>query len=167
MHYEKFLELARKYKGDQANQEYKFLELLIEQEADVLNWKHPRTSYKTWSELLRSEQLCTPTLYQNYKKARSLISDLWIGRFGAYASISIAKLDSATREAILAKVKKWYGEHKVPPTYQRVAMYVRDMGTTTRKTKRDARIQKMRAYILVCQGLLKKHKIPVPKETWT
>jgi hypothetical protein len=166
MNYDKFLDLAQKYKADQARNEVKFLELLVEQEGDVLNWKAPRTPYKSWSELLREEGLCTFTTYRNYKRARQLIPEQWISKLGVYASISISKLDEAQRRTILEQVKKWYGHHKVTPTYQRVSKYVRDLGGSRRKTARSSKVQLMRAYIVKCQGLLKKNKIEVPPETW-
>ncbi len=166
MNYDKFLDLAQKYKADQARNEVKFLELLVEQEADVLNWKAPRTPYKAWSELLREEGLCTFTLYRNYKKARQLLPEQWIQKLGAYASISISKLDDESRRIILEQVKKWYGNHKVTPTYQRVSKYVRDLGGKRRRAVRASKIQLMRAYIIKCQSLLKKNKIDVPPETW-
>src|SRR4051812_26228625 len=112
MNYDKFLELAQRYKADQAHNEVKFLELLVEQEADALNWRKPRTVYATWAELLREEGLCTWTTYSNYKRARQLIPSNWIEKLGVYASISISKLDETNRKTILDQVKKWYGQHK-------------------------------------------------------
>jgi len=166
MNYDRFLELAQKYKADQANNEVKFLELLVAQEEDVLNWKKPRTSYASWAELLREEGLCTWTTYRNYKKARQLLSSGWIEKLGVYASISISKLDETTRKTVFDQVKKWYGQHKVTPTYQRVSKYVRDLGGARRRTAKESKIRLMRTYIVKCQALLKKHKIEVPPETW-
>lgn len=166
MNYDKFLELAQRYKANQAENEVKFLELLVEQEADVLNWKKPRTSYASWGELLREEGLCTWTTYRNYKKARQLIQASWIEKLGVYASISISKLDETERKTILDQVKKWYGAHKVTPTYQRVSKYVRDLGGRRRRTAKESKIRLMQNYIVKCQGLLKKNKIDVPPETW-
>jgi chromosomal replication initiation ATPase DnaA len=166
MEYTKFLSLARKYRTGQTDSEHLFLELLVAQEEQVLDWRKPKSQYDTWSELLQGEGFCTITTYRNYKKARQLIERSWIRRLGVYASVSIAQLDLDTRVTVLTSVKKWYGEHSVAPTYQRVSKYVRDLGKASRKAKSENKVTKMRAYIRVCQDLLKKHKIMIPKETW-
>lgn len=167
MQYSKFIEKARKLKGDQAATEVAFWELLVEQEKDELSWKAPKTPYKTWWALLRGEGLCTWSTYENYKKARALISTSWIKKFGVYASISISKLDADTRDSVFKTTKAWYTNYNVPPTYQRISKYVRDLGRASRMTKRENKIAKMRAYIKKCQALLKKNKIEIPEETWT
>jgi hypothetical protein len=167
MEYTKFLSLVRKYKTGETENEYRYMELLVDQKKDVLNWKKPRTSYETWSELLREEGLCTYSMFQNYEKAKTVIDNTWIRRLGVYASVSLAKLDRTTQAEVLASVKRWYGQHQVAPTYQRVSKYVRDLGLAARKMKVENRVQKMKAYIKVCQRLLKQNRISVPKETWT
>ncbi len=167
MEYSKFLALARRYRGGQTEYEYKYMELLVAQKADRLNWMKPRTRHESWSDLLREEGLCTVSMFNNYEKAKSVIDPLWLKRLGVYPSVSIAQLDQVTRVTILASVKKWYGEHKVAPTYQRVSKYVRDLGRASRKKKTESKLVKMRAYIKACQALLKKNKISIPEETWT
>jgi hypothetical protein len=167
MEYKKFLALARRYRGNETDYEYKYMELLVAQKADRINWKKPATRYDSWSELLKEEGLCTVSMFQNYEKAQGLLEPLWIKRLGVYASVSIAQLSNETRGTVLNTVKKWYGEHKVAPTYQRVSKYVRDLGRASRKKKTESKLVKMRAYIKVCQALLKKNRISVPEETWT
>lgn len=163
MEYSKFLEKARKLKTSQAGNEVEFLNLLVEQENDMLDWKSPKTSYRTWNELLRGEQLVTVTTYTGYKKARERLPKVWIDKLGVYASISISKLNEADRNKILTSVKKWYASHQVAPTYQRVAKYVRDLHP---RKSTESRARKMLSYIRTCQAILRKNKIEVPKETW-
>ncbi len=167
MEYKKFLTLARRYRNSETDYEYRYMELLVTQKADIASWKKPLTKYESWSELLKEEGLCTISMFHNYEKAQSVIDTFWIKRLGVYASVSIAQLNSETRTTVLASVKKWYGEHKVAPTYQRVSKYVRDLGRASRKRKTENKMVKMRAYIKICQALLKKNRISVPEETWT
>jgi hypothetical protein len=162
MEHTKFIALARQYKADQAENEYKFLELLVTQEEDVAAWKN-KTPYKSWGELLREEGLCTITTYRNYKKARQLLSLTWIKRLGVYASISISKLDDDTRDKVLSSVKQWYSQHQVTPTYQRVSKYVRNLGGHVKKTKRENQVRVLKTYIAKCHALLKKNRIPLPQ----
>src|ERR1041384_3679694 len=135
MEYSKFLSLARKYRAGETENEYRYMELLVAQKADVLNWKKPRTSYETWPELLKEEGLCTYSMFKSYEKAKVVLDSVWIKRLGVYASVSIAKLDRETQTEVLSSVKRWYGQHGVAPTYQRVSKYVRDLGRSSRKTK--------------------------------
>lgn len=163
MEYSKFIDRARKLKTSQSGNEVDFLNLLVEQETDILDWKSPKTPYKTWYELLRGEQLTTVTTYTGYKKARERLPKVWIDKLGVYASISLGKLSEADRNKVLTTVKKWYASHQVAPTYQRVAKYVRDLHP---RKQTESRGRKMLAYIRACQAILRKNKIEVPKETW-
>lgn len=163
MEYSKFLEKARKLKTNQSGNEVDFLNLLVEQENDMLDWKHPKTPYKSWYELIRGEQLVTVTTYTGYKKARERLPKIWIDKLGVYASISIGKLGEADRNKILTSVKKWYSAHQVAPTYQRVSRYLRDLHP---RKQTESRGRKMLSYIRQCQSILRKNKIEVPKETW-
>jgi hypothetical protein len=166
MQYAKFIALAQSLKAGQASNEVKFLDLLVDQEADVINWK-TKENYTSWAELLREEGLCTYTTYVSYKKAKEILPSSWIAKLGVYATISLSKLDADQRGKVFDQVKKWYAAHQVAPTYQRVSTYVKNIGGSRRKAKAASKLQKMKTYITKCQGLLKQHKIPVPEVTWS
>lgn len=166
MEYTKFLRTARGLRASQTEYEYKYMELLVDQEADLINWLSPRSPYRSWYDLLRGEGLCTVTTYKNYKRARQHITPLWIEKLGVYPAINIAKLDTDDRDTVLKKVQAWYREYKVRPHYQLVSTFVQGLSRAARKKKSEGKLAKMRAYIKVCQALLKKNKITVPVETW-
>jgi hypothetical protein len=163
MEFVKFIDKARKLKTNQSGNEVDFLNLLVDQEDNILDWKHPRTPYRSWNELLRGEGLCTPSTYTGYKLARERIPVLWIGKLGVYASISISRLGEADRAKVFGSVKKWYSTRQTAPTYQRISRYVKELHP---RKKAPSRAQKMMSYIRTCQSLLRKNKIEVPEETW-
>lgn len=166
MRYDKFLQLAQKYKAGQSSSEVHFLELLVEQEADIINWKD-HTGCKSWAEVLKREGFCTPATYSNYKRARERIPRMWVERFGVHATINIAKLDEGVRDQIFGRVKTWYHSNRMTPTYQRVSTYVKSLGIGTSRRRGSNKVQKMKAYIRRCQALLNKNQIPIPRETWS
>jgi hypothetical protein len=163
MEYSKFLDKARKLKTSQSGNEVAFLDLLVDQEADVLDWKTPKTPYKSFNELLRAEGLCTVTTYSGYKKARERLPAQWINKMGVYASISVSKLNENDRNKVMASVKKWYGTFQVAPTYQRISRFVRELHP---RKQTESKSRKMLTYIRTCQSIMRKNKIDVPKETW-
>ena len=163
MEFSKFIDKARKLKTDQSGNEVAFLNLLVEQESDILDWKHPKTNYRSWGELLRKEGLCTPTTYTGFKLARDRLPAAWINRLGVYASISISRLNETDRTKVFASVKKWYTSRQTAPTYQRISLYVKELHP---RKKTETKQQRMMAYIRTCQALLRKNKIEVPAESW-
>jgi hypothetical protein len=165
MEYTKFLTRARELRANQVSSEHAFLELLIQQEEAVLDWKKPKSKYSSWDDLLRGERFCTLTMYRDYKKARSLITQPWIKKLGVYASVNIARLDDKARQSVMKSVRSWYNEHSVAPTYQLVSQYVKHLDSF-KKAKGPTKMAKMTAYIKICQDLLKRHGIAFPKETW-
>lgn len=165
MQYGRFLARAKTLRATHNANHIKLFELLAQQEEDILDWKWPRSKYYTWAELLKGEGLCTYAAYRQYKKACDILTPEWLHKLGIYPSISLARLSDKDRPEILRRVKRWYTGHRVPPTYQLVSTYVRNVRREL-QPDRLTKVQRMLAYIRACQTLLTSHKIAVPKETW-
>jgi hypothetical protein len=120
--YEAFVRTARKYANSGEEQRLSLMTLLMETEPQTaIWWDNPHKTHR-WDVLLREERLCTPALYRAFKTAAKFLD---VQKFGVYASAALARLPKEHRQSVTRKTLAWIRMHKVPPTYQLVAEYVR------------------------------------------
>jgi len=98
------------------------MKLLLETEPKTVIWWGNPHGTKRWDVLLREERLCTPALYRAFKTASKFLD---VHKFGVYGSAAIGRLPKEHRQIVMKKTLAWIQTHKVPPTYQLVAEYVR------------------------------------------
>lgn len=134
MKYEAFVRTARKYANSGEEQRLSLMTLLIETEPQTAIWWSNPHKTRRWDVLLREERLCTPTLYRAFKAGAKFLD---VRKFGVYASAALARLPKEHRQSVTRMTLTWIKDHRVPPTYQLVAEYVR-------QRKRELGIQKPR-----------------------
>lgn len=174
--YQEFIQAAKDCANRGEEQRLKLMLLLVEYEPKKALWGLNPLGVKTWDSLLREEGLCTPALYHAFKEAVQMRVEVSI--FGVYASTAIVKLEKSDRTVALRRTREWVKQHQVPPTYQRISQYVRqlkdEMGIktpvapATRLRKENARlksrIEEQSTYIEKLKALLREHKVRLPKE---
>lgn len=122
MNYDTFVRTARKYANLGEEQRLSLMTLLVETEPKTaIWWDNPHKTHR-WDVLLREDRLCTPTLYRAFKAASKFLD---VRTFGVYGSAALARLPKDHRQSVTRKTLGWIKAHKVPPTYQLVAEYVR------------------------------------------
>lgn len=175
MNYRDFIRQAKEFANRGENYRVKLMLLLVEYEPQKALWLQNPHGLKTWDMLLRTEGLCTPTLYHAFKQATKLVD---VEVFGVYASVSIARLPKDQRSTVIKRTKEWIGAHKVPPHYQRVVEYVRQLrkdlgirapeGSSVKLRRRVARleaaIETKNDYIGRLVEALRRNGIRPPKE---
>jgi hypothetical protein len=152
------------------------MDLLVETEPRKSIWQDNPEKTTSWNALLREQSLCTPTLYHDFKKAKKLLN---VDIFGVYASVALVKLKVEYRARITNATQRWVEAHKVPPTYQRITKYVRELrkelgirgkpSTPIHAMRHELnslarQLNKAHEYIEVLQASLKTHNIRIPRE---
>jgi len=182
---EGYLARLRQLAGEGERNQVSLMELLMELFEHKELWE-PR--YTAWDDLLREEGFATAHAYEGFVKAFNELGREEVSRLGVKASISLVRLPKATRGKVHNMLNQWLETHQVPPTYQRVATYVKltvgslnkpkgqrskdEQLVSLRATKRDLSAQnralsaaneRLKRHIWKLNGMLKKAKIEPPK----
>ncbi len=175
--YASFIQTAKKFANQGESQRLNLMMLLLDTEPRNSLWQANPNKTVSWDGLLRDEGLCTPGLYHDFKRATSIMK---VTVFGVYASAAIVKIKAQYRPRIIKETQQWINSHRVPPTYQRINKYVRDLkrdlGIRSKPTtpihalrsennrlKRE--LNSAHTYIETLQAMLKKHNLRIPRET--
>jgi len=126
VNYDTFVRTARKYANSGEEHRLSLMTLLIETEPKTVIWHDNPHKTRRWDVLLREERLCTPALYRAFKSGAKFLD---VRKFGVYASAALARLPKEHRPGVTKRTLEWIQTHKVPPTYQLVAEYVRQRKT--------------------------------------
>ena len=174
--YSSFIQTAKKYANQGESQRLNLMMLLLDTEPRKSLWQDNPEQTTSWDALLREESLCTPALFHDFKRATKIVN---VKLFGVYASASIANLKTEYRHRVIRNTQEWISTHRIPPTYQRIGKYVRDlkkeMGIRTKPStpiyalrsennRLVRQLNKANDYIEVLQACLKKNDIRVPRE---
>lgn len=156
MDYPTFVATARSYRKASDRAYVRLMCLLCEIHDTPRVWKdrHP-----TFRDVLRVERICTVSRYEAFRKARSLNLD--VAKLGVEASCLLAKYPPPLRTRALRATYGWISRHKVRPTYQLVAEYVKGLAPPANKRATKA---ELRRYIQVLQKLCLKHGLNFPLE---
>ena len=156
MDYATFIETARKH-GKASERAYLSLMLLLCEVHDMPGiWQE---KHGTFEDVLRKERLCTVKKYTDFRRAVRLKID--VKRLGVDASCLLATYPATIREKAIKATLVWVATHKVPPTYQLVAEFVK---TTVPKKPKVVTLADLRRYVKVLQGICTKHGIKYPPE---
>lgn len=178
MTYDSFITQARKYANGSEAERLHLMALLLDTEPRKAFWQRQTNGQPklTWELFLREEGLCTIGLYRNFKTATSLVD---VNVFGVYASAALGKLPSVLRTRIVQQTQAWISSHHLPPTYQRISKYVRDLHTgiapprgkrtpihalRTENNRLKRELNEAYDYIHTLQAALKKAGVRIPRE---
>jgi hypothetical protein len=174
--YTNFITTAKKYANQGESQRLSLMMLLLDTEPRNSLWQGNPNQVISWDGLLREEGLCTPGLYHDFKRATSVMK---VEVFGVYASAALVKIKAQYRPRIIKATQQWIDSHRVPPTYQRINKYVRDLKkdlgirakpstpihalrSENNRLKRE--LNSAHRYIETLQATLKKNNIRIPRE---
>jgi hypothetical protein len=155
MDYTSFIKRARSLATQSERNQVALMRLLYSVANTPAIWKD---HYKSWADLLKAERLCTIHKFVYFSKG--LNSNLPVDQLGVDATCLLASYPKAVRNKALKVTLDWATTHKVPPTYQLVAEFVRHQGFAP-KTKRP-KLSVLRAYIQELQTLCDLHSITYP-----
>lgn len=155
MDYTSFIKRARFLATQSERNQVALMRLLCSVANTPAIWKD---HHKSWSDLLKAERLCTPHKFVYFLKG--LNSNLPVDRLGVDATCLLASYPKAARNKALKVTLDWVTTHKVPPTYQLVAEFVRHQGFAPKSTR--PKLSALRAYILELQQLCDRNNIPYP-----
>jgi len=155
MNYKEFASTARDllYSGEATH--LRLMDLLVKVHDTPRIWKK---EHGTWAELLRVERLCTLARFKAFE--RVVAQDLPVEKLGVDAACRIATYPKQVQETALAMTLGWIDEHKVPPTYQLVAEFVKGLGPP----RTPSTVARLRARVALLEKLCDKHGIKYPKE---
>lgn len=159
MNYPQFVKLARSYAKASDEAQIRLLRLLMDVHEAPAIWQ---SKHSTWEEVLRAEKFCTVHRYTSFRKAVSL--GISPEKLGVDAACLLATYSSTLRKKALTQTRSWIEQHRVPPTYQLVAEYVKEL-RPTKKAKPKPKAQKIKTlwnYILKLQAVCKEHGITYP-----
>lgn len=92
--------------------------------------------YHTWDSLLREEGFCTPHTYEGFVQAYKAFGKEEVRRLGVRASVLLVRQSKSVQGQVLTLVNEWLQTHVVPPTYQRVSTYTRQIIGTVKKPRK-------------------------------
>lgn len=156
MNYTTFVTTARSHLKASDRAYVRLMCLLCEVHDTPRIWK---SRHATFKDVLRAERLCTVNRFEAFRKARALNLD--VNKLGVEAACLLARYPPNLREHATRSTRAWIARHKVRPTYQLVAEYVKGLAPPRegRTTKAE-----LRRYIKVLQKICRKHGLSYPKE---
>lgn len=163
---EGYLRKARKLSTDGEAKKLQLMNLL----ADLYNkphlWQAPDGPHSDWAALLKQEGFCTITLFRKFQVARKTLQAVDLRNFGVYASTRVATLPLKYRDKVIRRLRAWHQGHRIPPTYQRVTTYTKELVGVykSRVTKQAPEVTRLKKRIRALEALLRKNNIPVPRK---
>lgn len=111
--------------------------------------------YGSWSTFLDLHRFATPSLFQRFRSALSVMSDKDAKRFGVKTTALLGSLPLDIRQGIIDRVRAWVMEHKIPPEYQRVTEYVKQIAPSTPRPKDGKKVLTLLRHIGKLNRLLR------------
>lgn len=149
--------LARKKVHQRNEVRLRLLFLLLDLKAKDVVW---RKKYKTWKELLRTENLCPISVFQRFEQAVKLLGPDKVELLGATASSTLASTPKSCRQKLIKATEKWC--QNATPSHAEISRYVWQERKQLAPPKEKVKRSQLLAYIEALEALLRSHKIEPP-----
>lgn len=125
MDYTTFIQSCRKHQKNEGASELKRMFLLVEIRPLAAVWM--TGPYKSWSALLKGENLCAPSRYDQFERATQVFKKTTIESVGVDAAVILARVEEPLQDLVFQKIKEFVAETSSFPRARTVWSWVHSL----------------------------------------